>query len=102
MANTTISNLPVAVGLTGQEQIAADQSGTTVRVSVSQSGVYAGGNLGVLTIATLPSAAVSQGLSAFVTNSSQAASGNFGAVLSSTTGSNFVSVYSNGVNWIIG
>lgn len=102
MANTTISNLPVAVGLTGQEQIAADQSGTTVRVSVSQIGVYAGGNLGVLTIATLPSAAVSQGLSAFVTNSSQAASGNFGAVLSSTTGSNFVSVYSNGVNWIIG
>lgn len=102
MANTTISNLPVAVGLTGQEQIAADQSGTTVRVSVSQIGVYAGGNLGVLTVATLPSAAVSQGLSAFVTNSSQAASGNFGAVLSSTTGSNFVSVYSNGVNWIIG
>ena len=102
MANTTISNLPVAVALTGQEQIAADQAGTTVRVSVSQIGVYAGGNLGVLTIANLPAASKSQGLSAFVTNSSQAATGNFGATLSVTTGANFVSVYSNGVNWIIG
>lgn len=102
MANTTISNLPVAVGLTGQEQIAADQSGTTVRVSVSQIGTYASGNLGVLTIATLPSATTSQGLRASVTNSSQAASGNFGATLSVTTGANFVPVYSNGVNWIIG
>lgn len=54
------------------------------------------------TIANLPSASTCQGARGMVTNSSQAASGNFGATLSSSTGTNIVPVYSNGTTWIIG
>lgn len=54
------------------------------------------------TIAQLPAASSSSGLRGMVTNSSQAASGNFGATLSATTGTNIVPVWSIGTNWLIG
>ena len=36
MANTTITNLPMAISLTGTEQMEAVQSGSSVRVTTSQ------------------------------------------------------------------
>jgi hypothetical protein len=36
MANTTITNLPMAISLTGTEQMEAVQSGSSVRVTASQ------------------------------------------------------------------
>jgi hypothetical protein len=40
MANTTITNLPLAIALTGTEQLPAVQSTTTVRLTVSQIATY--------------------------------------------------------------
>jgi len=40
MANTTITNLPLAIALTGTEQMPAVQSTTTVRLTVSQIATY--------------------------------------------------------------
>lgn len=52
------------------------------------------------TIAALPPAQL--GARGMVTNSSQIASGNFGALLSGTTGANIVPVYGDGSSWRIG
>jgi filamentous hemagglutinin len=52
------------------------------------------------TVGNLPSATTA-GLRAFVTDSNRVASGNFGATVA-TGGSNTVSVFSNGSNWLIG
>ena len=54
------------------------------------------------TVATLPAAATAgAGARAFVTDSTVAASGNFGATVAGT-GTNSVPVFSNGTNWLIG
>lgn len=56
----------------------------------------------VYAIAALPSPSAA-GQRAFVSNASQTmSSSNIGAILSNTTGSDFVSVYSDGTNWRIG
>jgi len=89
----THANNPNGNGLLGWQCIAAGSPGT-------QQALY--GVIGPSTIANLPAASVGAGARAFVTNSSQVASGNFGATLSATTGANKVPVYSDGVNWIIG
>jgi hypothetical protein len=52
------------------------------------------------TIGNLPPATTA-GLRAFVTDSNKIASGNYGAIVA-TGGSNTVSVFSNGSNWLIG
>lgn len=56
--------------------------------------------LGVYTVATLPSAASNTGALARVSDSSVAASGNYGATVAGG-GANRVKVFSNGTNWVI-
>ena len=54
------------------------------------------------TVAKLPTAsAANAGYRCFVTDSTVAASGNFGAIVAGT-GTNVVPVYSDGANWRIG
>ncbi len=57
-------------------------------------------SVGSYSVATLPSAAANAGAAAQVTDSSVAASGNYGATVSGG-GSNRVRVFSNGSNWVI-
>ena len=98
MANTTITNLPAATAITGAEQIPAVQSGTTVRITAQQvASLYQ--QLAVFTVSTLPTATA--GLRAYVTDSTLAASGNFGASVTGG-GTNKVPVWSNGSGWYIG
>lgn len=56
--------------------------------------------LGTYTVATLPSASSNTGATARVSDSSVAASGNYGATVAGG-GANVVKVFSNGSNWII-
>jgi hypothetical protein len=57
MANTTITNLPLAVSLTGTEQIPAVQSSSTVRLTVSQIATY------TATIVAPPTLSIGNGIS---------------------------------------
>ena len=57
MANTTITNLPLAVSLTGTEQIPAVQSSSTVRLTVSQIASY------TATIVAPPTLSIGNGIS---------------------------------------
>jgi len=78
-------------------------SGGTVEFQVASGGnVTLGGLLALkaYTVGTLPSAAASAGSVAQVTDSSVAASGNYGATVSGG-GANRVKVFSDGTNWII-
>jgi hypothetical protein len=62
--------------------------------------IVGGLRLGAYTAATLPSASTYDGYSARVTDSNVAAAGNYGATVAGG-GSNKVSVFSNGTNWVI-
>ena len=89
-------------GLLGWQCTVAGSPGTQLPLYGAQIPIYGAATLPVGT-GTLPSAATAGvGARAFVTNSSQTASGNFGAALSATTGANKVPVYSDGAGWFIG
>jgi hypothetical protein len=83
-------------GLLGWQCTAGGSPGTQLPLYGAQVPVY-----GALTIAELPSSPPI-GTRAVVTNASQTASGNFGATLSSTTGSDEVPVVYTSPGWMIG
>lgn len=58
-------------------------------------------DLGTTTVASLPAVASSQGYTALVTDSTLAASGNFGAIVAGG-GTNVVKVWCDGTHWLIG
>lgn len=77
----------------------APASGYAVNVTESLT-VAKTTKLGTYTVGTLPSAAANTNALAVVTDSSVAASGNYGATVSGG-GANRIKVFSNGTNWVI-
>jgi hypothetical protein len=95
MANSTITQLPQAIGVTGAEYMEAVQAGTSVRVTALQIAQLS--SVPVL-VAQLPNANIGAGVRGFV---SDALSVTFNSIVIGG-GGNTVPVYSDATNWRIG
>lgn len=100
MSNITTPNLPAATALTGAEQIAAVQNGSSVRVTASQIAGTSPIAPTVFSGLPAPSGALT-GASAFITDA-LSATYLVGQVISIGGGSNGIRVSCNGVAWVAG
>lgn len=99
MANITVVNLPLAIALTGQEQVAIVQGGTSMRCATYQ---IAGVNpIAPVVVSGLPAASnILKGARAMVTDAT-AATYLIGASVTGG-GSNTIPVFCNGLAWVAG
>jgi hypothetical protein len=98
LANTTLTNLPLVIALSGAEQIEVVQAGTSSRAFVSQ---IVGANLPNTTVAALPSPSLSLLGNQYVVTDASASTYQVGAAVTGG-GTNVMRVFCTGSAWVAG